>query len=99
MARGSYTTPESSKEALTEWQMDQDPVARWLDEYTERTRSPLQGTLASVLHQSYLTWADAKEEERLSSNAFGRDLRRLKYSKTRSNQGILWNARFKDAPS
>lgn len=99
LARGSYTTPESSKEALTEWQMDQDPVARWLDEHTERTRSPLQGTLASVLHQSYLTWADAKEEEKLSSNAFGRDLRRLKYSKTRSNQGILWNARFKDAPS
>lgn len=84
-----FTYSEAAESAKLQYREESNPVARWVNTMTVRTEYP--ATLQGALFDNFKGWLSAENEKPITSNQFGRDLGRLKISKTRRDKGFMYH--------
>lgn len=87
--RGRYDVPESSEQAINQWRLGADSVARFLDEMTEESSD--EGTKASDLFSRYQRFCNATGSRPVSATKFGRRVRRLGVKKIKRAAGFFYD--------
>lgn len=84
-----FTDAESANEAKKQYRDESNPVAQWVNTMTVRTSYP--STLQAALYTHFKGWCLDNGERPITSNQFGRDLKRLKVGEKRKTAGVFYS--------
>lgn len=84
-----FTDAESANEAKKQYRDESNPVAQWVNTMTVRTSYPT--TLQAALYTHFKGWCLDNGERPITSNQFGRDLKRLKVAEKRKTAGVFYS--------
>lgn len=82
------TEPKAGDAVLDEWQLDSDPVRRWVMECTEP--SPLVPTSGREVYTAYKAWSVQNGHMVVASNTFGSRLKSLGIENSRTAGGVQY---------
>jgi P4 family phage/plasmid primase-like protien len=80
MAQGTYTVPQSARDALEKWRQQADQVRAFVDSWCTRLSegAPVaHGIPAERLYAAYRNWAATNGHKAMASNTFGERMRLL----------------------
>lgn len=85
LRQGKYTQPESHAAAISEWRLDVDPVAAFVDGCCKRTGdiTPLK-----EIYPEYSRWCEKSGRRPASDRTLGRRLKSLKIGVRKTRDGI-----------
>ncbi len=84
-----FTDADAANEAKRQYRDESNPVAQWINTMTVRTSYP--STLQAALYTHFKNWCIDNGERAITSNQFGRDLKRLKIECGRKTAGIMYH--------
>lgn len=98
LAKGRYSVPASSADALERWRKQADQVAAYVEEELDTDTS--ETVPARQLYDNYKLWAHRSGCGVLSERKFGERLNRLggMTRATKTRRGRRWHARFRRNP-
>ncbi len=92
LAQGTYTVPQSTKDALEKWRTQADQVRAFVDAWCKRLPDDARlsdGTQPDALYRSYRGWSSENGHRPVASNTFGERMRLLGLG-SRSDGSARW---------
>jgi len=86
-----YTTPPSSRTAVSAWQNTSDSTRAWAELNLRQAAGPHEGTYASELYGAYATWATFGGYRPMAANKFSAHLRAAGHTSQRTQNGNRFN--------
>lgn len=90
---GSYVEVESSEKAVSQWRMQADQVAMFMEQKTEEPEES-DWTPAEKVYVTYCQWAKMNNHYPLSATKFGRRLTTLGVDKKRVKSGNIYRVKI-----